>query len=1152
METPRQKQEKQEDLVGSGIFGTVVRETHSQNDKSSSRVAKKTINLKKLNNKINQQIEEEIKKKVKNKIIEMSNIVEKNLEKCNITKYYDDITDNNGKLSFKMELCNFNLGQYVNENCPKEGQGLDIGTIYDILVQLNNAFRIIEYRNIKLGNIKLENILVNLEQKKYIFKLSGFEIVPELINIARMYRPDMICQYLPPEILKADSKNIFRIDQKTDTWSLGIVIYYLFFKEFPYEGKTCESVLEQIYNKKRKKTNFTELDNLIDGLLNENKEQRFTWFEYLVHSFFKKNGFWKEYIIGDKIGKGQFSTVYKAKSKTNQKSAAIKIIDFSKIKKIENHQMELNEIIKELINRIETMKKLFKDNPDYFVEIYNEFEVENGIAIAMELCKYNLKKYISRYSDPKANDIFFFLVDVNKSFKILRNKNILLGNLKLENILIKEQKNANDNIFKLTDIGLCSHLLSLTKSSSKISDNICYISPELLEGDANYTQTCDLWSLGIIIYYFRFKNFPYDYNSDIKMINQIKNSIGSSLKKSENEKLNSLIGGLLEKEPTKRLEWDTYFHHQFFINREYTQYYELLGEPLARQTCYVVYKAKEKKTNIEKVIKIINKEEIRRQYLMKTGKNIKESEIKKFVNHLIGGTKVMKMLEGNNENKNTVQFFEYFNTKTEFCIVMEKCDTDLSHTFARRKNNFSLEEIKDLLVQLNNTFRIMAKNKIIHGDLKLENILSKTENDKLIYKLTDYGVSKEFLEMSETIMGWGGSPYYSAPEILSGNDFDESSDLWSLGIILYILYFRERPYNGDDADEILKDINSKGQRNLNLLSDDPQFDNLIRRLLTVDVKERITWEGYFMHPFLDKGNCWKFYEGKEFLAMGAYYTTYKVKSIQTKEYKAIKVIDLNVIRSLFERKNFRPCTKKDLKTYIDDFIAEIESMQLRRGPNKDNINTLLFEQFFQTDDEFCMVLELCDGDLLQLKEEKGKFTAKEIYQIFSQLNNTYRIIQMYNQKIRDLRLEEILYNVNEKGEYTYKIKNFEEGKKVLTLLKGGGAMSYDGYKAPEILNNDIKKSKLSPEKIEKLYQKAYLWNIGIIMFSLYFGYFPYEGDRPNEILSNIRKNEQSQLNEIYDLELKDLIKNLLKYNSEERIDWDGYFNHKFFSEEKWK
>ena len=63
METPRQKQEKQEDLVGSGIFGTVVRETHSQNDKSSSRVAKKTIDPKGLNDEINQQIEEEIKKR---------------------------------------------------------------------------------------------------------------------------------------------------------------------------------------------------------------------------------------------------------------------------------------------------------------------------------------------------------------------------------------------------------------------------------------------------------------------------------------------------------------------------------------------------------------------------------------------------------------------------------------------------------------------------------------------------------------------------------------------------------------------------------------------------------------------------------------------------------------------------------------------------------------------------------------------------------------------------------------------------------------------------------------------------------------------------------------------------------------------------------
>ena len=50
--------------------------------------------------------------------------------------------------------------------------------------------------------------------------------------------------YLPPEIL--ESNNTFVIEQKTDSWSLGVIIYYLCFKEFPYKGKTCKTVLEDI------------------------------------------------------------------------------------------------------------------------------------------------------------------------------------------------------------------------------------------------------------------------------------------------------------------------------------------------------------------------------------------------------------------------------------------------------------------------------------------------------------------------------------------------------------------------------------------------------------------------------------------------------------------------------------------------------------------------------------------------------------------------------------------------------------------------------------------------------------------------------------------------------------------------------------------
>lgn len=91
--------------------------------------------------------------------------------------------------------------------------------------------------------------------------------------------------------------------------------------------------------------------------------------------------------------------------------------------------------------------------------------------------------------------------------------------------------------------------------------------------------------------------------------------------------------------------------------------------------------------------------------------------------------------------------------------------------------------------------------------------------------------------------------------------------------------------------------------------------------------------------------------------------------------------------------------------------------------------------------------------MLQLKDQKGKFTIKEIYQLLSQLNNTFKILQKHNQSVRDLRLEEILYNknVNDDG-YTYKISSFEYNKKIIELINAGGAIENNKYKAPEILS----------------------------------------------------------------------------------------------------
>ena len=78
---------------------------------------------------------------------------------------------------------------------------------------------------------------------------------------------------------------------------------------------------------------------------------------------------------------------------------------------------------------------------------------------------------------------------------------------------------------------------------------------------------------------------------------------------------------------------------------------------------------------------------------------------------------------------------------------MEYCDDNLNSLLKGKETGFSVEEISNIILQLNRTFKIMNKFNIIHRDLKLENILVKYLNEektKYIVKLADYGISREF------------------------------------------------------------------------------------------------------------------------------------------------------------------------------------------------------------------------------------------------------------------------------------------------------------------------------------------------------------------------------------------------------------------------
>ena len=257
-----------------------------------------------------------------------------------------------------------------------------------------------------------------------------------------------------------------------------------------------------------------------------------------------------------------------------------------------------------------------------------------------------------------------------------------------------------------------------------------------------------------------------------------------------------------------------------------------------------VYEIKVKKTGEKRAVKIISKETIINDFIKTHDyKDPTEKQKKELLKDIYKEIEFMKIIEGKNkDNINTVKYYENFENDNQIAIVMEYCNKDLFKYFCEKKDSFSDMEILELLSQLNNTLKIMHDNKICHLDISLDNILIKYENGKIIYKLSDYGVSKKLINLKQKLSTKAGKPVFMAPEISKG-EYIEKCDLWSIGVVIYILIRKNNPSN--EIIEKISDIDLTNNSNLN---------NLIKRLLVEDPQKRISWNEYFNHPFFKKNN----------------------------------------------------------------------------------------------------------------------------------------------------------------------------------------------------------------------------------------------------------------------------------------------------------
>lgn len=194
-------------------------------------------------------------------------------------------------------------------------------------------------------------------------------------------------------------------------------------------------------------------------------------------------------------------------------------------------------------------------------------------------------------------------------------------------------------------------------------------------------------------------------------------------------------------------------------------------------------------------------------------------------------------------------------------------------------------------------------------------------------------------------------------------------------------------------------------------------------------------------------------------------------------------------------------------------------------------NVIQLLDSFETNNEFCLVTELAQGQLYEILEEDKKLPEKEIRKIAMQLVAGLFYLHSNNVIHRDIKPQNVLISANG----IIKICDFGfaraiENKAMITSIKGTPL-----YMAPELL------------KEYPYNQKADLWSLGVILYELFVGQPPFYTNNFPTLMNKI-VNDNVKYPESMTFQFKDFLKGLLVKNPKERCDWNRILDHPFIKE----
>ena len=260
-------------------------------------------------------------------------------------------------------------------------------------------------------------------------------------------------------------------------------------------------------------------------------------------------------------------------------------------------------------------------------------------------------------------------------------------------------------------------------------------------------------------------------------------------------------------------------------------YYEI-KDKISEGAFGVVYLAIHKASNTQRAVKMI----------------AIDSADKNSINDLLREVGILRKMD----NPHIIKIYEVYQSESNLGIVTEFCKGGELYSRIVSSGGFTENLAAKYIHQIASSVCYLHANRIVHRDLKPENLLFESEDPDSKLKLIDFGTCK-YITKNAKMVDRIGSAYYIAPEVITGN-YDEKCDVWSMGIILFIMLSGSPPFGGRNNGEIISSILMKEPR-----YDPKKWKNvsegaiqLVKSMLTKSVPQRITAQDVVNSPWVQQ------------------------------------------------------------------------------------------------------------------------------------------------------------------------------------------------------------------------------------------------------------------------------------------------------------